>query len=470
MRGSSRGAKERREVECVKFKCMERTSTEVSEKTKQVEEAPLWLREWLQRTAEPCVWTERMLTALVEGVKGDKWFSLMDKVYARRTLSRAWERVRSKGTAAGVDRQSMAFFAKDAEKRLDKLHRELKEDRYTPQPVKRTWIDKSGKKEKRPLGIPAVRDRIVQTALLMVLEPIFEREFVPNSYGFRKGMGCKDALREVDQHVQAGCNWVVDVDFKGFFDTIDHERLMELIRRRISDGRVLALLQAYLNAEILDGMRRWKPETGTPQGAVISPLLANVFLHELDVRMKQAGHRMVRYADDFVVLCETETEANSALEMVHCYADEYELTVHPDKTRIGNCSRYGEGFDFLGYHFERGKRWPSAEKLPQLRARLRPLLKRTNGRSLEAIIADINPILRGWFEYFKHSGLSAMKTVDGWVRKRLRSILRKRRKRKGNAKGADHQRWPNVFFTAHGLFSLKQARESTRQSLYRGNH
>lgn len=458
MRGNTRGAKERREVECVKFKCTERTSAEVSEKTKQAEEAPLWLRERLQRIAEPCVWTERMLTALVEGVKGGRWFSLMDKVYARRTLNRAWERVRSKGKAAGVDRQSVAFFAKDAEKRLDKLHRELKEDRYTPQPVKRTWIDKTGKKEKRPLGIPAVRDRIVQTALLMVLEPIFEREFVPNSYGFRRSMGCKDALREVDQQVQAGCNWVVDVDFKGFFDTIDHERLMQLIGRRISDGRILALLRAYLNADILDGIRRWTPEEGTPQGAVISPLLANVFLHDLDVRMKQAGYRMVRYADDFVVLCETEHEATSALEVVRCYAAEYGLTVHPEKTRIGNCSHYGDGFDFLGYHFERGKRWPSADKIPALRARLRPRLKRTNGHSLEYIIADINPTLRGWFEYFKHSRPSALETVDGWVRRRLRSILRKRRKRKGNAKGADHQRWPNAFFAAHGLFSLKQAR------------
>ena len=465
MRGNARGAKERRKVECVKFKHTERTSAQVLEQTKQAEEAPLWLRARLQRVAEPCVWTERMLTALVEGVKGGKWFSLMDKVYARRTLDRAWERVRSNGGAAGVDRQSIAFFAKDADKRLDKLHWDLKEDRYTPQAVKRTWIGKTGKKEKRPLGIPAVRDRIVQMALLIVLEPIFEREFVPNSYGFRQGMGCKDALRHVDQLLKEGRNWVVDVDFKSFFDTIDHDKLMELIRRRVSDGRVLALLQAYLNAEILDGIRRWKPEQGTPQGAVISPLLANVFLHDLDTRMKQAGYHMVRYADDFVVLCETETEANSALEVVHRYADEYGLTVHPDKTRIGNCSRYADGFDFLGYHFERGKRWPSAEKLPQLRARLRPRLKRTNGRSLEYIIADINPTLRGWFEYFKHSRPIVMKTVDGWVRRRLRSILRKRCKRKGNAKGADHQRWPNAFFTAHGLFSLKQAHESTRQSL-----
>ncbi len=446
MRGNARGAKERRKEECVKFKHTEKESAPVSEQTKQVEEAPLWLRARLQRIAEPCVWTERMLTALVEGGKGGKWFSLMDKVYARRTLDRAWERVCSNDGAAGVDRQSIAFFAKDADKRLDKLHRDLKEDRYTPQAVKRTWIDKTGKKEKRPLGIPAVRDRIVQTALLIVLEPIFEREFVPNSYGFRRGMGCKDALRHVDGLLEDGRNWVVDVDFKSFFDTIDHDKLMELIGRRVSDGRVLALLKAYLNAEILDGMRRWKPEKGTPQGAVISPLLANIFLHDLDTRMQQAGYHMIRYADDFVVLCDTQEQAQEALQMVHRFAEEYDLKVHPTKTRItdSNCRR--EGFDFLGYHFEAGKRWASREKIPALRSRLRPLLKRTNGRSLDCIIADINPILRGWYAYFQQSHSNVFDTVDGWVRKRLRSILRKRCKRKGNAKGADHQRWPNAFF------------------------
>jgi len=470
MRGNSRGAKGRRKVECVTFRQTEGTSAKVLKETKQVEEAALWKRTRLREVAEPCVWTERMLTALVEGVKGGKWFSLMDKVYAKRTLKCAWNHVRQNGGAAGADKQTIDFFAEDCDKRLDKLHRELKDGTYQPQPVRRTWIDKEGKREKRPLGIPAVRDRIVQTALLLVLEPIFEREFLPNSFGFRRGIGCKDALREVDGLLKDGYCWVVDVDFKSYFDTIHHDRLMDLISQRISDGRIHDLLRAYLNAEVLDGIQRWQPEEGTPQGAVISPLLSNIYLHELDVRMMRAGYRMIRYADDFVVLCESEEQANAALNEVHAFASDFGLTIHPTKTRIGNSRRKGDGFDFLGYHFECGKRWVSRKKLPALRARLRPRLKRTSGQSLEDIIASINPTLRGWFEYFQHSHWNVFETVDGWVRKRLRSILRKRQKRKGSARGRDHQRWPNSYFTAHGLFSLKQAYELKRQSLICGNH
>jgi len=444
---------------------MDNTSAKVFERTKQAEEAPLWQYTRLRRIAEPCVWTDRMLTALVEGVKGGKWFSLMDKVCAERTLRRAWERVHGNDGAAGVDRQTTSFFAKDADKRLDKLRRELREGTYKPCAVKRAWIDKAGRREKRPLGIPTVRDRIVQTALMIVLEPIFEREFLPVSFGFRRGIGCKDALREVDGQLKAGNTWVVDVDFKSFFDTIDHNRLMELIQRRISDGRVLKLLEAYLQAEILDGMKGWCPEKGTPQGAVISPLLSNVYLHELDKRMMESEYRIVRYADDFVVLCETEAEAEEALAEARKFAEDFGLTIHPEKTRIGDSRNKGDGFDFLSYHFERKRRWVSRKKLPELRARLRPRLKRANKDSLEDIIAGVNPTLRGWYGYFKHSHSNVFTQVDGWVRGRLRSILRKRSKRKGKAKGRDHQLWPNSYFTAYGLFTLEQADKQTRQSL-----
>jgi RNA-directed DNA polymerase len=442
----------------------------VSKVTKQAEEAPLWLRSRLRAIAEPCVWTDRMLMALIEGVKGGKWFSLMDKVYALRTLERAWAHVRSNNGAAGVDRQTVAFFAKDADRRLAKLHRDLKTGSYRPLPVLRTWIDKEGKSEQRPLGIPAVRDRIVQTALRIVLEPIFEREFLPTSFGFRRGMGCKDALREVNRLLQDGYHWVVDVDFKSFFDTIDHERLMALVEERIADGRVLALIRAYLKAEVLDGMKRWQPEQGTPQGAVISPLLSNIYLHELDKRMRRSGYHMIRYADDFVVLCTTEDAARQALNHVHSFAEDFGLIVHPTKTRIGNSNRKGDGFDFLSYHFECGKKWASAKKLVAFRTKLRPYLKRTNGYSLDTIIARINPKLRGWFEYFKHSHRYTFDHIDRWVRVRLRAILRKRSNRKGYPKGADHQRWPNSYFTGHGLFSLKHAYVSNRQSLRRANH
>ena len=465
MPGKPGGAKGRRKTECETDRSMERTFATVSDTAKQAEEAKHRQQTRLRDIAEPCVWTNRMLTALVEGVKGGVWFSLFDKVYAKRTLERAWERVRCNNGAAGVDRESVAFFAKDADQRLDRLSRDLREGAYQPHAVMRTWIDKPGKKEKRPLGIPAVRDRIVQTALVIVLEPIFEREFLPTSFGFRRRLGAKDALREVDGLLKQGFTWVVDVDFKSYFDTNDHARLLELVRRRVSDGRVLELIEAYLKADILDGPSQWKPEAGTPQGAVISPLLSNVYLHELDTRMRELGYRMVRYADDFVVLCETEAEARAALDEVHAFADEFGLTVHPTKTRIGDTTQRKDGFDFLSYHFERGKHWVSPKKLPELRAKLRPRLKRTNGHSLDEIIRRINPTLRGWYGYFKHSRPGTFIEVDKWVRGRLRSILRRRQRRKGRGRGRDHQRWPNSHFANHGLFSLKHAWDLNCQSL-----
>jgi RNA-directed DNA polymerase len=405
---------------------------------------------------EPSIWTERMLTALEQGVKGGKWFSLIDKVCARRTLEKAFERVKANKGAAGVDRQTVKMFDRRLDENLDRLESQLREGEYQPQAVRRVWIPKPGGKEKRPLGIPTVRDRVVQTALRMVVEPIFERDFAQHSYGFRPGRGCKDALRRVDALLHQGCTWVVDADLKSYFDTIPHEPLLERIKAKISDGRVIAMIEAYMNQQVMDGMESWTPGGGTPQGAIISPLLSNIYLDPLDHQMEQAGVEMVRYADDFVILCRSRQEAEAALERVKQWTGEAGLALHPDKTRIVDATQKG-GFDFLGYHFERGMRWPRAKSIQKLRESIRPKTRRTNGHGLQRTIADINPMLRGWFEYFKHSHITTFPTLDGWVRMRLRSILRKRSKRKGKGRGSDHQRWPNAFFAAQGLFSMTAA-------------
>ena len=407
---------------------------------------------WVERS----VWTDRMLAALVTGVKGGKWFSLMDKVYSMKNLRRAWAVVREHKGAAGVDGQTVFRFEMRAEQELERLEQELRSGRYVPKPVKRVQIPKPGSRETRPLGIPTVRDRVVQTALRNVLEPIFEVQFAPTSYGFRPLRGCKDALRQVQQLLNTGHTWVVDADIRKYFDTIPHDQLMAEIEKKIADGRILDLLRAYLEAGILDGMEEWTPELGTPQGAVISPLLANIYLHSVDLAMTAAGFEMVRYADDFVIMCRSETEAKRALHMVGELIEARGLSLHPEKTRIVDATQRG-GFDFLGYHFERGYRWPRKKSMKKLKDAIRAKTKRTNGNSLTTIIETLNPTLRGWFEFFKHSHRNTFPGVDKWVRMRLRSILRKRQGKCGRGRGSDHQRWPNLFFQDAGLFSMQKA-------------
>lgn len=259
------------------------------------------------------MWTDRMLAALEDGVKGGKWFSLIDKVYAGRTLEAAWKRVLANRGAAGVDGISVERFAGHEERYLDEISRSLIREDFAVSPVRRVHIPK-GDGGRRPLGIPTVKDRVVQTALKLVLEPIFEQGFADESYGFRPGRGAKDALRRVDGLLKAGYHWIVDADLERYFDTIDHERLMEEVERKVSDGSVLTLIRRYLKQEVLSGLERWTPTEGTPQGAVLSPLLANIYLHPMDLKLRQSGYEMVRYADDFVVLCRSEAEAEGACQ------------------------------------------------------------------------------------------------------------------------------------------------------------
>ncbi len=285
---------------------------------------------------EASVWTERMLAALGNGVKGGKWFSLIDKVYDRRTLEAAWKRVAANRGAAGIDQVSVKHFKARKDRYLQELEKDLRKGRYRPEPVRRVYIPK-GKGQTRPLGIPTVKDRVVQAALKIVLEPIFEREFLPMSFGFRPGLGCKDALRRVDYLIKKGYTWVVDADLKSYFDSIPHEQLLKRVKEKISDGRVISLVESFLNQDIMEGMKRWSPTAGTPQGAVLSPLLANLYLHLFDALMTESGRKVVRYADDFVILCQSKAEAEAILAEVQRWTKANGLTLHPDKTHVGNC-------------------------------------------------------------------------------------------------------------------------------------
>lgn len=416
---------------------------------------------------EPEVWTEPMLKALEEGVRGGKWFSLIDKVSSKKALRASHKKVRGNAGASGVDNQTVEQFEQEAEKNITELSEQLKRGTYRPQAVKRTWIPKAGTKEKRPLGIPTVRDRVVQGSLRLVLEPIFEKDFAEQSYGFRPGRSCKTALRRLSELLNTNYTWVVDADIKGYFDTIPQGKLMTKVEEKVSDGRVLELLRLYLKQGVMEGMKHWTPEKGTPQGAVISPLLSNIYLDELDHEMAARGHQMIRYADDIVILCKSQAEAEEALAHVRQWMERAGLTLHPEKTRIVDARQRG-GFDFLGYHFERGMKWPRRKSINKFRETIRRKTRRANGNSLNQIVKEINPVIRGWFEYFKHSIANELENLDGWIRMRLRSILRKRHGGKGRGRGWDHFKWPNAYFAGLGLFSMTAARVLIVQPRKRG--
>jgi len=415
---------------------------------------------------EQSVWTVPMLMALIKGVKGGRWYSLRDKVGKEENLRAAARAVIRNGGGAGVDGQTTEQFEARLEEEIQRLGRELREGTYEPRPVKRVWIPKLGSKEMRPLGIPSVRDRIVQAALLNVIEPIFEREFAGHSYGFRPGKGAGQALARVERLLTEGYCWIVDVDLKGYFDTINHEKLMKLLEERISDRGILELVWQFLKQGVREGMTGWKPtEQGTPQGAIISPLLSNLYLNALDHMMARKGWQMTRYADDFVVQGRSQEEAQTALALIQEWVEAMELKLHPTKTRIVDAREKG-GFDFLGYHFERGMKWPREKSLKKLKDQIREKTGRTEGKSLKEIIQRVNTSLRGWHSYFRGSIPGVMKRADQFVRTRLRAILAyQQRKRKVNGKKVNHL-WPNAFFKKQGLFSLAEASEIIHQSQF----
>jgi RNA-directed DNA polymerase len=419
---------------------------------------PPSVTEWANRL----VWTDRMLAALAHGVRGGRWHTLSDKVYQPDNLWVASMSVLGNQGAAGVDGQTVQQFDGQLLEELQRLEEDLRTDKYRPRAVRRVWIPKPGSTEKRPLGIPSVRDRVVQTALLHVLEPIFDYTFAEHSYGFRHGRGCHHALERVEALLNEGYVYVVDADLKSYFDTIPKDRLMERIGEKVSDSRVLRWVQLFLDQGVMDGLRKWTPETGTPQGAVISPLLANIYLNPLDHRLAEAGFAMIRYADDFVVLCRTREEADRALALVQRWIEDNGLTLHPTKTKIVDART--EGFAFLGYEFRGRLRLPRKKSLDKVKEAIRVHTRRTNGHSLRMILRRLNATLHGWFGYFHHCIWPVYTSLDSWIRGRLRSILRKRAGRPGRGRGADHQRWPNAYFEDQGLFSLHTAHGLLGQS------
>jgi RNA-directed DNA polymerase len=405
-----------------------------------------------------------MLATLEKGIKGGKWFSLIDKVWKMENLQSAVRKVAQGKSAKKPDGQRCRRYLAQSRERLPPLQAKLKAGTYQPRPAQRVWIPKQGSKEMRPLGVPTVEDRVVQMALRNVLEPIFEHSFAEHSYGFRPGRGAKDALRRVQQRLDAGKVWVIDADIKGYFDNIPQNQLLAAVREHVSDGKVLELLQSFLEQGVMESGKGWQPtENGTPQGAVISPLLANIYLNPLDHQMAAQGWEMVRYADDFVILCASQAEAEAALNTVRQWMEGAGLSLHPTKTRIVDATQKG-GFDFLGYHFERGYRWPRQKSLDKFKTAIRNKTGKLRSGSMSDIITEVNRTLGGWFEYFKHSHRTTFVPLDRWVRQRLRTVLRKRHKGKGRARGRDQQRWPNAYFAELGLISLTTARVKASQS------
>ena len=419
---------------------------------------------WAQRA----VWTDRMLSTLLENkVRGGKWHTLIDKVYVPMNLYTAACKVTVKKGAAGVDRQSCKEFEEHLFVETRKLSEQIKAQTYRPSAVRRVQIPKLGRpNETRPLGIPTVRDRVVQRAILNVIEPILDHPFHSRSFGFRHGRSAHDALRIVEQKLQEGYVYVVDADLKGYFDTIPKDRLMKLIKEHISDSRLLKLIQLFLDQNIMEELREWTPVAGVPQGAVLSPVLSNLYLNPLDHQMSDQGFEMVRYADDFVVLCRSESEAASALEMIRVWVESAGLTLHPTKTKIVDSRT--ESFAFLGYSFRGDKIYPRRESLAKVTARIIELTRRNRPDSIETIVQELNSILRGWFYYFRHCRWTIFTDLDSKIRGRLRRLLLKRH-RNNPERLPRQQRWPNDYFTKAGLWSLREAHIRFGQS-HAGNY
>lgn len=397
-----------------------------------------------------------MLTTLLEDkVKGGKWHALIDKVYAPLNLYTAARKVTGKKKAAGVDGQSCEEFEEHLLVETGKLSEEIKAQTYRPSAVRRVHIPKPGRaNETRPLGIPTVRDRVVQKAIVNVIEPILDHQFHERSFGFRRERGAHDALRIVEQKLEEGYVYVVDADLKGYFDTIPKDRLLALVKKHISDSRMLKLIKLFLDQSILEELREWNPIAGVPQGAVLSPVLSNLYLNPLDHQMADEGFEMVRYADDFVVLCRSHSEAEAALRMIADWVEATGLTLHPTKTKIVD-SRV-RSFAFLDYSFRGDKIYPRRESLAKMKARIKELTPRKRPGSLESIAAELSHVLRGWFYYFRHCRWTIYKDLDAKVRSRLRRLLLKRH-RKNPQRLPRKQRWPNAYFGKAGLYSLREA-------------
>jgi RNA-directed DNA polymerase len=379
----------------------------------------------------------RRLADYINPTDARKVHSLVDKVYQRKNLEMAWEKVKANRGSGGVDGQSLEAFAAELDPQLDRLHRELKEDTYQPQPVRQVQIPKAGKPgEFRTLGIPTIFDRVCQQALLNRLEPIFEPVFDEANFGYRRGRSTKDAMRKVWKEIQGGREWIVDADLRDFFGSVDHEKLLTLVAQRIADGRVLRLIQAMLKAGSYGKGRLFPSERGTPQGGVISPLLSNILLTPFDQEMRRKGYQITRFADDWVVTCTSAAEARAAIAAALRILSELSVQLHPQKTRVVHVQR---GFEFLGYLVKRGKQlqlppgkivtgvksgglyaYPREKSIQRFKDRVRQLTRRCVPLKTQDLIEQLNPVLRGWGHYYKRAHVRTLfNKLDHWIERRI---------------------------------------------------
>ena len=384
-----------------------------------------------------------------------KAHSLIDKVYRWDNLYKAWRRVRANKGAHGLDRVTIHAFEADLDTHLREIQRKLMEHRYVPQPVRRVYIPKaSDPKQRRPLGIPTVADRIVGQAILQIVDPLFDSQMSNRSYGFRKERNAHQAIATILKDVKEGFRVVLDADITSFFDQLDHQVVMSRVRDRIADGRVLDLIEAFLKAGVSEDGMVTVPSVGSPQGGVISPWLANLVLDDLDKAIESKGWRHVRYADDFVILCKSQIEAENALAFVEKVLADLKLSLHKTKTRT---VRFEEGFEFLGFHFRWWRLGIRSKAIERFKEQVRKLTRRQQGRNVEAVIKDLNAVLRGYARYFGVAEVGALfARLDAWIRMRIRSFKTKRRSRH------DNHRYLNRRLAKWGLLSLLECRPELR--------
>src|SRR6201997_908226 len=410
----------------------------------------------------------RRLVDWINPTGARKVHSLVDKVYQRKNLEMAWEKVKANRGSGGVDGQSLEAFAAQLDQQLDRLQSELKDEAYQPQPVWQVQIPKAGKPgEFRMLGVPTIYDRVCQQALLNRLEPIFEPVFDEANFGYRRGRSTKDAMRKVWKEIQSGQEWIVDADLKDFFGSVDHEKLLTLIAQQVADGRVLRLIRAMLKAGSYGKGRLFPSARGTPQGTVVSPLLSNILLTPFDREMRRKGYQLTRFADDWVITCKSAAEARAAIDAAGRILKQLGVELHPEKTRIVHVQY---GFEFLGYKIKRGKRklslpgskirsgaregalyaYPKEKSIRRFMDRVRQRTKRKIPLKTKELIAELNPLLRGWGEYYKRAHVRLLfHRLDGWIVRRIWSHRYKRWRNIG------WKRLPaKTLYREHGLVNL----------------